>query len=109
MKILRVQPLRRPEVIEIKHTLDNLQKEVGGDIEAIYPWEDNAAIICNEEGKYLNLPLNRALKDQNGNIYDIVAGTFLIVGLGEENFISLTDKQIAHYRAMYSVPEFYVG
>ena len=36
------------------------------------------ALICNEEGKFLGLPLNRALRDDTGEIYDIIAGNFLI-------------------------------
>ena len=48
------------------------------------------ALICNEEGKLMGLPLNRALFDDDGHIYDIVSGNFLIVGLGEENFTDLS-------------------
>ena len=33
--------------------------------------------ICNEDGKLDGLPLNRALRDADGDIYDIVAGIFL--------------------------------
>ena len=61
--------------------LESLQHEVGGCIEAIYPYEDPVALICNEEGKLEGLPLNRALRDEDGDIYDVVAGTFLVVGL----------------------------
>ena len=32
----------------------------------------------NEEGKLDGLPLNRALRDDNGEIYDVVAGSFLV-------------------------------
>ena len=43
-----------------------LQAAVGGDIQAVYPYEDPVALICNEEGKLLGLPLNRALFDDDG-------------------------------------------
>lgn len=48
------------------------------------------ALICNEEGKLMGLPLNRALFDDDGHIYDIVSGNFLIVGLGEEDFTDIS-------------------
>ena len=45
--------------------------------------------MLNDEGKLIGLDLNRSLWDEHGEIYDIVAGTFLVVGLGEESFTSL--------------------
>ncbi len=44
------------------------------------------ALICNEEGKFLGLPLNRALRDDAGEVYDIIAGNFLITGLVRKIF-----------------------
>ena len=51
MKVLRIQPKKYPEVIEIDSSLESLQKEVAGPIQAVYPWDDPVALICNEEGK----------------------------------------------------------
>ena len=45
-----------------------LQHEVGGRIEALYPFEEPVAIVCNEEGKMDGLPLNRALRDGDGEV-----------------------------------------
>lgn len=69
-----------------------LQQIVGGYIEAVYPFVDPVAIICNEEDKINGLELNRALRDENGKVYDILAGTFLLVGLDEEDIASLTPE-----------------
>lgn len=38
MKVLRIQPKKYPEVIEIDSSLESLQKEVAGPIQAVYPW-----------------------------------------------------------------------
>ena len=38
--------------------------------------------------KIMGKDLNRALRDGDGEIYDIIAGDFLVVGLGEEDFSS---------------------
>ena len=70
--VLVVEPDKKPYVKEIPSSLESLQHEVGGDIEAVYPFEEPVAIVCNGEGKMNGLPLNRALRDDNGEIYDKV-------------------------------------
>ena len=107
MKVLVVEPEKEPYVKEISSGLSSLQKEVGGFIEAVYPFEDPVAIICNEEGKLEGLPLNRALRDEDGHVYDIIAGTFLIAGLSDDNFCSLDDTQIEKFSSMYKNPELF--
>ena len=61
--------------------------------------------VCNEEGKLLGLPLNRALFDDDGHIYDIVSGNFLIVGLGEEDFTDLSPDLMEKYGEQFKYPE----
>lgn len=87
-KILAVviEPEQKPQIREIDGSLEGLQSLVGGDIQAVYPYADPVAVICNEEGKLMGLPLNRALRDDAGEIYDIVVGTFAVVGLTEDSF-----------------------
>ena len=76
---------------------------VGGLIECVYPWQDNACIVCNDEGKLEGLPLNRTLDD-----YDVIAGTFFVVGLTEDDFCSLTNEQVERYKAMFFKPQLFV-
>lgn len=73
---------------------------MGGSIGASYPFEDPVAIVYNDDGKLMGLPLNRALRDENGQMYDAVAGTFLVVGLGEEDFASLTPELAQKYEQL---------
>ena len=104
--VLVVEPDKVPYVKEIDPGLKSLQSEVDGWIEAVYPFEDPVAIICNEEGKLDGLPLNRALIDEeSGDIYDIIAGKFLVTGLTEDNFGSLTDDQIKKFSEHFKHPE----
>ena len=105
LAVLLIEPERYPKVVQIGSDLKSLQQAVGGWIEAVYPWEDKAAIILNEEGKINQLPLNRALRTEDGEIYDITAGNMLVVGLGEENFSSLTKDQLSHYEKLFHQPE----
>ena len=72
MKILLVEPGKVPRPAEIAPSLEAMQKVVGGSIEAVYPFDEPVALICNEEGKLLGLPLNRSLRHPDtGAIYDI--------------------------------------
>ena len=83
MKALKIEPGKAPERIDVANELASLQSLVGGYIEVIYPDERRpVGLICNEEGKCCGLELNRALY-QNGKPYDIIAGTFLVVGLSQ--------------------------
>lgn len=47
MKILVVEPMKRPYVQEIDGSLESMQKLVGGTIEAVYPFDDAVVLICN--------------------------------------------------------------
>lgn len=108
MKVVRVEQYKPPFVKEIDPGLESLQSEVDGWIEAIYPFEDPVAIICNEEGKPNGMELNRALRDENGEVLDAIAGPFLIVGTGEEDFDSLSDDMIEKYRDLFAQPEVFI-
>lgn len=97
MRILIVEPMKAPYEKEIAGDLKSMQAVVGGFIQAIYPFEDEElALICNEEGKLIGLPLNRVLKDEEGSIYDVVAGTFFLcrAPADSERFASLTGEQV---------------
>ena len=101
MKILVVEPMKPCEVREIPDTLEAMQALVGGYIQAVYPFQEEVAVICNEEGKNLDLPYNRPLTDGQGIPYEMICGTFFLAGVGPEDFISLTDDQIQRYKALY--------
>ncbi|MBR3137378.1 MAG: DUF3846 domain-containing protein [Clostridia bacterium] len=108
MKVLKVKPYQLPEIKEIDPGLSSLQHEVEGWIEATYPFEDPVAIICNEEGKLNGMEYNRAIRDENGEVREIIAGPFLIVGLGEEDFTSLTEDMVQKYKRMFGQPEVFL-
>ena len=98
--------------MELEDSLASMQHAVGGLIQVVYePGGRDAALICNDEGKLLGLPLNRALRDENGEIYDAIAGTFFICGApaDSENFTSLTDEQVDYWLERFAKPEFFVS
>ena len=108
MTVLLVEPNQHPRPVEIGTGLENLQSAVGGYIEVVYPFDEPVALVMNEEGKLDGLPLNRALRDDNGEIYDVVAGSFLVVGLTDEDFGSLTPDQMKTFEEKFHSPEVFV-
>ncbi len=109
MRVLKVEPYQLPEVKEIDSGLSSLQHEVEGSIETYYPSsEDPVTIICNEEGKLNGMEYNRAIRDENGEVREIIAGPFLIVGLGEEDFTSLSEDMVQKYKRMFAQPEVFL-
>lgn len=110
MRVLVVEPEQRPKEREIDDSLSAMQEIVGGLIQPVY-LDDSAVLVCNEEGKFTNLPANRGLRDENGQIYDIVFGTFFLCGASADNgrFTSLSQEQIEWYQKQFQVPEMFWG
>ena len=107
MRILLIKPDQEAFETEIKDDLTSLQETVGGYIQALYPFDDPVALICNEENKLLGLPLNRALYDDEGRVYDIIAGDFFLTGLGEDDFSDLSDELMKKYMEHFKYPEIF--
>ena len=106
MKILAIEPIKKPRVMEIENTLKSMQKIVGGYIQVYDTFaDDNAVIVCNEEGKIYGLPPNRAIKDQKGNIQDIIYGTFFICQTNiRGEFEELSEALIDVYTKKFTIP-----
>ena len=102
LTILIVEPAKPPYVKQIPDTLQAMQKIVGGNIDATYPFEDPVALVFNSSGKFAGLQPNRLLRLENGDPYDVVCGTFFLAGLGRETFVSLTPEQLQKYGSLYS-------
>ena len=100
MKIIIVEPFKKARAAEIEGTLTDFQKIVRGYIEIVRPFNDNVCLVCNDEGKLLGLPFNRPL-EHNGRAYDLICGTFFLVGSKGPDFISLTDEQVKKYLKKY--------
>ena len=61
MNVLVVEPGTLPYEKEI-NSLQEMQELVGGLIDAIYPYDDPVALVCNDEGLLLGLPFNRSVE-----------------------------------------------
>ena len=108
MTVLSVLPGKAPERMELDGSLESMQKLVGVTIQALYPFFDPVAVVCNDEGKLMGLEHNRALRDETGNVYDILCGPFFVCGLGEEDFVSLPEELIQKYTQLFQHPELFL-
>ena len=108
MNVLMVEPGKAPYETQIGNDLRSMQGAVGGYIQAVYPFEQPVALVCCESGKLDGLPLNRALRDADGDIYDIVAGNFFIVGLGKSDFTDLPHELAERFAEQFRQPEMFL-
>lgn len=110
MKILLILPGKRPVRKEICGSLNSMQEIVGGPIQILYPFQDPVALICHEEGKLLGLPLNRSLRDDCGQIYDAIAGTFFLCGAppDSDHLDSIPEELISKYQERFTSPEVFI-
>ena len=103
--VVVVEPGKKPYVDSVAASLSGMQKRVGGNIQALYPFEEQVAIVCNEEGKLQGVPLNRALRNAENDVYDVIAGTFFVADCSGEDFGSLSKEQQEKYQRMFFFPE----
>ena len=98
MRVILCKPDERATVVKIEDSLESMQNVVGGLIEEYMPWEDEVAIICNEEGKMNGLPLNRG-----------IAGDFFIcyAPIESERFLSLPPELEEKYLEKFELPEIF--
>ncbi len=108
MRVLMVSPGTEPYPKMIGKTLADMQHAVGGNIEAVYFFDDPIAIICNEEGKLQGLRPNRALKDSHNNVVDVIAGDFFIAGITDDDFTGLTPELEKKYSDVFRSPENFI-
>lgn len=81
--------IKRPDeefghVCNISNSLENLQKTVGGYIEAV-PLTDKIVMICNEDGKLQHLEHNFFLP------FDRMVGTAIICGVDGDEFSDIPE------------------
>jgi len=104
LNVLVVEPNTLPYEKEI-NGLDEMQAVVGGLIQAIYPFEDRAAVVCNDESLLIGLPFNRSMEGGYGAVF----GTFFVCGLEKNDFCSLTPDQMKLYKKKFEHAELLLG
>jgi len=80
IKVIKQDPGKEPEIVEIENELEALQDSVGGYIQAVPLGKGNVIVICDEEGRLKGKPYNC-----KAGLIDFV-GTILLVGEDGEDF-----------------------
>ena len=107
IRVVLVEPGKQARIADIEASLEGYYRAIGADtIQAVYPFEEEVCIICDDEGKLTGRPLNRALRDEDSKeIYDIVAGPFFVCSCKEPHYTSLSVEQQRRYLNLYKWPE----
>ncbi|MBR0391147.1 MAG: DUF3846 domain-containing protein, partial [Oscillospiraceae bacterium] len=105
IRVVHCETGKVARVVEIGTELADLQRAVGGLIEPYYPFEEPVCIVCNDEGKFNGMRPNRAVRNEDGRIEDIIFGPFFICDCSTENFGSLTEEQLKRYSEQFRYPE----
>lgn len=106
---LYIEPGKKPEIMTAKNLLESLQATIGGLIEPFRPFNDNVVILVNEEGKFNGMEPNRAIRDKDGDIMDIVFGPMFIISDGKEDFCSLDPDLLHKYEELFRYPEIFLN
>ena len=105
--VILVEPGEEAKMITMGDDLEAMQGIVGGLIEEYMPYEDEVALVCNDEGKMIGMPPNRAIKDADGTVMDIIAGPFFVAyaPIESERFLSMPDDLQEKYLEIFRLPE----
>ena len=104
MKIIYCEPNKRAVVKEIGSDLKSMQDAVGGHIEAVYPFNDAVAVVCNEEGKLVGMKPSRAIYDAERDLADVICGPMFVCGLTSDNFTDIPENLIDKYMELFRYP-----
>ena len=93
MRVLVKQPGKKAITTWLENKLEALQRFVGGYVECIL-LDDSILMICNEEGKLLNMPVNFILEN------DVIVGPVIFCGINGDKFDDLPDGTETKIRTM---------
>lgn len=97
MEIIIKEPKHAPYTATIDGTLKSMQSVVGGYIETV-PFLPSVQMVCNEEGKLLDLPLNFNLWG------DPIVGTVFFCGLNatQDDLDSILPEEVDRILRIFS-------
>ncbi len=98
MRVLLVCCEKEPRILYVPHELSELQRLVGGMIEVVEPFDDDIALVCDENGRSNGKPVNRIISDHMD-----VCGDFFLCGYGETGLEDMPEAKAFKYAAMFSI------
>ncbi len=98
MRVLLVCCEKEPRIVNILHELSELQRLVGGMIEVVEPFDDDIALVCDENSRSGEKPVNRVINDHME-----ICGDFFLCGYGETGLEDMPEAKIFKYASMFSL------
>jgi len=100
INVLVVEPSKAPRPAKIRNSLETFSEIVGGPVEAGCYLPQKVMLICPRDSREMGLPPNRANPKAGGYI----AGTFLLCGVANDRFTSLTPAQQVEFQEYFAKP-----
>ncbi len=97
MRVLYVKTGESPKIVDVPHQLCSLQALVGGRIEVVEPFDDDAILVCNEEGRNIGLPVNRIINESMD-----ICGDFFLCCFNGNSLSDITQELAARYTVLFS-------
>lgn len=98
MRIIYVEPEKEPRLMDIPHTLSDMQALVGGRIEVVEPFTDDVVLICDEEGRNNGKPICRIINDSMD-----ICGSFFLCGENNGDLCSIPEPLIFKYVSLFRI------
>ena len=114
LRVILCRPGEAAEIIEIEDNLESMQELVGGLIEPYDPFYsetdpryENVIVVCNEEGKLIQLPPCRAIVGEDGHVMGVIQGPFFLcyAPVESERFLSIPPDLEEEFLKKYELPE----
>ena len=106
MKAILIEPHAAPIELEIENNGGSFREYLGGPVERFCPFDDKVVLYRSVYGKMLNMPFNRAIRNEQGDIIELIAGSFLILGVDDQsNLVGLSDSLASKYLEIFREPE----
>ena len=107
IKVVLLEPNKLARTVEIGNLLMDYEKIIGGNAEAIYPFEEDVCIVRCDPELTNGMSLNRSLFDKDNNLI-ILSGTFFLCNCEGDFFKSLSAEQLKKYKSEFKLPERFI-
>lgn len=102
--VLLLEPGQIAKPTLVNNTPAAMRQLIGGNFEAI-SLPDGGILLCNEDREFIAHRQNRVIKDDAGEVLDVLVGTGLICGCKDGEFVGLTIDQMKRYKNTFQYPQ----
>ena len=92
------KPVRVKRIVPVPEVMERI---VGGNAKEICPFADPVAVIFNGGGGGLHFSGCLLLRNGSDQPYAVIRGTFLVAGVYDGNYVSLTKAQMMRILKMF--------